>query len=53
MSANETDLIFPLHALNIDVQVQFSHAADNGLPTLSIHAHLEGGVLLGEPVEGF
>lgn len=45
-------LVFPLHALHVDVQVELAHAADDGLPTLSIHAHLEGGVLLGEPVQG-
>ena len=32
--------------------MQLTHATDDGLPTLSIHANLEGGVLLGEPVQG-
>ena len=38
--AKEAYLVLALHALNVDLQVQLAHAANDGLPALPIHAHL-------------
>ena len=38
--------VLPLHALDVDVQVQLAHAADDGLPRLIVYAHLQ-------PLTGF
>ncbi len=45
-------LELPEHAVHQHLEVQFAHAADDGLAGLLIGVHLEGGVLLGERLKG-
>jgi len=40
-----THVVLALHALDVDVQVQLAHAADDGLPALRVVADPEGRVL--------
>ena len=46
-------LVFTLHAFNIDIKMQLSHSANDGLPALCIQADLEGGILFCEAIERF
>ena len=48
-----TCLVLALHAFDVDVEVQFAHPADDGLATLRVVAHPEGGVLPLEPGAAF
>ncbi len=45
-------LELPQHAVHQHLEVQFAHAADDGLAGLLVGVHLEGGVLLGEGLQG-
>src|SRR3569833_4697779 len=45
------DLALTLHAVDQHLEVQLAHAGDDGLPGLLVGPHLEGGVLLGEPLD--
>ena len=40
------------HAVHEDVQVQLAHAGDEGLPGLFVGLDAEGGVLLGQALQG-
>ena len=40
------DLELALHAVDQDFQVEFAHAADDGLGGFVIHVYAEGGVFL-------
>jgi hypothetical protein len=42
-------LVLALHALDVDVEVQLAHAADDGLAALCVVAHAERGVFALEP----
>ncbi len=46
-------VVFALHPLDIDVQMQLAHAFNDGLVGFRIHMGLERRVLLGEAVQGF
>ena len=41
LSATSPHLVLALHSLHIDVQVQLPHAANDGLPTLSVYTDLQ------------
>ena len=43
--------VLALHALDVDLEVQLAHAADDGLGRLLVAVDAEGRVLLGEAVE--
>ena len=45
-------LVLALHALDVDLEVELAHAADDRLVGLGIDVDAEGRVLLGEAVEG-
>src|SRR5258708_5930126 len=45
------DLVLPEHPIDEHFEVQLAHAGDLGLSGLLVGAHLEGGVLFGEPRE--
>ena len=45
-------LVLALHALNVHLQVKFTHAGDNRFVCFFVHKGPEGGVFLGEPLEG-
>ena len=42
------DLVLAHHAIDDDLQMQFTHAADDGLPTVRIGVNFEGWVFLGK-----
>ena len=46
------DLELAQHPVDEHLEVQLAHAADDGLAGLLVGVHLEGGVLLGEGLEG-
>jgi len=51
-AGGQLHLIFPPHSFDVDLQVQFSHAADDGLPRLFFQVGLKGGIFLGKAGQG-
>ena len=45
------DLVLAHHAVDDDFQMQFAHAADDGLSAVGIGVNLEGGIFLGQAAE--
>ena len=48
----DVGLVFALHPLDVNVEVQLAHAGDERLAGLGIGGDAEGGVFLHEPVQG-
>jgi len=42
---------FPHHAIHNHIKMQFAHPADDRLPGIFVHMHLEGGVFFRQPVQ--
>jgi len=50
-TGDTVDVVLALHPLYVDVEMQFTHTADDCLLALSVNMHAEGRVLLLEAVE--
>ena len=48
----DLDLVFPLDALDVDVEMQLAHAGDQRFAGFVVGGHAEGRILTSEPLQG-